>query len=103
MKKLLALSFFSMFVASQANAAFIKTVEGDDMAGIEVTAVFSDSSSETLVWASLGGSLGGVGGTYIPGGAGVLVVAALTLLAFRIGPAGGNLPGGGLSSTAIEL
>lgn len=63
MKKLLALSFFSMLVASQANAAFIKTVEGDDMAGIEVTAVFSDSSSETVVWASLGGSLGGVGGT----------------------------------------
>jgi hypothetical protein len=63
MKKLLALSFFSMFVVSQAHAGFISAVNGDDMAGISVTVTLDDNTSETLVWAATGLDEGGVFGT----------------------------------------
>ena len=63
MKKLLALSFFSMFVASQAHAGFISTVNGDDMTGISVTVTLEDDSFETLVWGATGVDKGGVFGT----------------------------------------
>lgn len=63
MKKLLLLGFLSMFGASQAHAGFISIVDGADMAGIEVTATFSDASTETLTWAALTADSGGVSGT----------------------------------------
>ena len=63
MKKLLAFGFLSMLLSSQAHAGFISVITGADMAGIEVTATFSDTSTETLVWADLGGDKGGVSGS----------------------------------------
>lgn len=63
MKKLLGLGFAAAMFASQAQAAFILNVTGSDMAGIEVTATFADTSTETITWASLGGNAGGVNGT----------------------------------------
>ena len=63
MKKLLALSFFSMFVASQAHAGFISTVEGDDMAGISVKVTLEDDSTETIVWTATGVDSGGAFGS----------------------------------------
>jgi hypothetical protein len=50
MKKFLLLSFLSFFAASQANAGFIKTITGADMAGIEVTVTYANNPSETLTW-----------------------------------------------------
>jgi hypothetical protein len=50
MKKFLLLSFLSFFAASQANAGFIKTITGADMAGIEVTVTYASNPSETLTW-----------------------------------------------------
>jgi hypothetical protein len=63
MKKLLGLGFAAAMFASQAQAAFIWNVTGSDMAGIEVTATFADTSTETLNWADLGGDKGGVTGS----------------------------------------
>jgi hypothetical protein len=63
MKKFLTLSFLSMFVASQANAGFISVITGADMAGIQVTATFTDTSTEVLDWAALTADSGGVTGT----------------------------------------
>jgi hypothetical protein len=63
MKKILLISFLSMFVGTQAHAGFISVVTGADMAGIEVTATFSDSSTETLTWEALTADSGGVTGT----------------------------------------
>lgn len=59
MKKLLALGFLSLFIGSQANASFIKTVTGSDMAGIEVTVTFEDDGSmESGIWAATGAMMG---------------------------------------------
>jgi hypothetical protein len=63
MKKFLLLGFLSMFAASQANAGFISAVSGADMAGIQVTATFTDTSTEILDWAALTADSGGVTGT----------------------------------------
>lgn len=63
MKKLLLLGFLSMFGASQAHADFISVVNGADMAGIEVTATFSDSTTETIIWGAQSADSGGVSGT----------------------------------------
>lgn len=75
MKKFLLLGFLSMFGASQAQASFMNVVTGADMAGLQVTANFSDGFSETLTWqvisagsgltdtVSLEGEEGGVVGT----------------------------------------
>lgn len=63
MKKFLLLGFLSMFAASQAHAGFIKTVTGADMAGIQITATFSDTTTEILNWAALTADSGGVTGT----------------------------------------
>ena len=63
MKKLLALSFFSMFVASQANAGFISTVTGEDMAGISVKVTLEDDSTETISWIATGVDTGGAFGS----------------------------------------
>jgi len=64
MKKLLVLGFLSMFGASQAQAGFISIINGADMAGIEVTATFSDMTpDETFTWAALTADSGGVTGT----------------------------------------
>jgi hypothetical protein len=63
MKKLLGLGFAAAMFASQAQAAFIWNVTGSDMAGIEVTATYADTSTETITWASLGGNAGGVSGS----------------------------------------
>lgn len=55
MKKLLALGFLSLFIGSQANASFIKTTTGSDLAGIEVTVTFEDDGSmESGIWAATG-------------------------------------------------
>lgn len=55
MKKLLALGFLSLFIGSQANANFIKTTTGSDLAGIEVTVTFADDGSmESGIWAATG-------------------------------------------------
>lgn len=63
MKKFLLLGFLSMFGMSQANAGFISVVTGADMAGIEVTATYSDASTQTLTWEALTADSGGVTGT----------------------------------------
>lgn len=63
MKKLLGLGFATVMLAGQAHAGFISMVTGSDMAGIEVTAVFSNLPSETKTWGDLGGNAGGVTGT----------------------------------------
>ncbi|MBU3004325.1 hypothetical protein [Paraglaciecola arctica] len=63
MKKLLLLGFLSMFVGTQAHAGFISIVNGADMAGIEVTATFSNSTTETIVWEAQSADSGGVSGT----------------------------------------
>ncbi len=63
MKNFLLVGFLSMFAASQAQAGFISLVTGADMAGIEVTATFSDMSTETLTWEALTADSGGVSGT----------------------------------------
>lgn len=75
MKKFLLLGFLSMFGASQANAGFIQTVTGADMAGMQVTVNYLGGFSETLTWevtsvgngltdnASLETAIGGVTGT----------------------------------------
>lgn len=63
MKKLLGLGFAAAMFAGQAHAGFISLVTGSDMAGIEVTAVFSNLPSETKTWGDLGGNAGGVTGT----------------------------------------
>jgi hypothetical protein len=64
MKKLLALGFLSLFMGSQAHAGFIGTITGADMAGIEVTATFSDgSANEELVWSATDAVSGGVTGS----------------------------------------
>ncbi|KXI27240.1 PEP-CTERM sorting domain-containing protein [Paraglaciecola hydrolytica] len=63
MKKLLGLGLAVAMFASQAQAAFIWDVTGADMAGIEVTATYSDQTpSQTLTWEDLGGDAGGVSG-----------------------------------------
>lgn len=58
MKKCLLVGFLALF-ASQVNAAFIEGVTGADMAGMTVTAEFSNGSSETLVWSAMGTEAGG--------------------------------------------
>lgn len=58
MKKYLLAGLFTLF-ASQSNATFIEGVTGADMAGMTVTAEFSDGSSDTLVWNAIGVEVGG--------------------------------------------
>lgn len=58
MKKYLLAGLFTLF-ASQSNATFIEGVTGADMAGMTVTAEFSDGSSDTLVWNAMGVEVGG--------------------------------------------
>ncbi|GGF67571.1 hypothetical protein [Alteromonas lipolytica] len=50
MKKFVLALVVALFACGQANASFISTVTGADMAGMEVTVTFEDNSSETLVW-----------------------------------------------------
>lgn len=50
MKKLLLIGFLTMFGAGQAHASFISIITGADMAGLQVTADFSDGFTETLTW-----------------------------------------------------
>lgn len=69
MKKLLGLGFAAALFAGQANAGFISVVNGADMAGISVTATFTNLSTETFIWTSSTSSTsststaGGVDGT----------------------------------------
>ena len=58
MKKYLLAGLFTLF-ASQSNAAFIEGVTGADMAGMTVTAEFSDGSTDTLMWNAMGTDMGG--------------------------------------------
>jgi hypothetical protein len=44
-----------------------EAITADDMVGLIVVVRFSDATSETAVWADLGGSSGGVSGSSIPG------------------------------------
>lgn len=57
MKKCLLVGFLAFF-ASQVNAAFIEGVTGADMAGMAVTAEFSNGSTETLMWSATGADAG---------------------------------------------
>mgnify|MGYP000038273667 CR=1 FL=1 len=51
MKKLLtAFGLLTMLLSSQVQAGFIKTVTGEDMAGIEITVTYQDTTAETVVW-----------------------------------------------------
>tara|TARA_R110000868_G_scaffold278603_1_gene538429 strand:- start:155 stop:796 length:642 start_codon:yes stop_codon:yes gene_type:complete len=63
MKKLLGLGFAAAMFAGQAHAGFISMVTGSDMAGISVTVMLDDNSTETLVWSSIDATTGGVSGT----------------------------------------
>jgi hypothetical protein len=49
-KKLILLSFLTVFINSSAYAGFISTVTGADMAGMNVTVTYDDGTSESLIW-----------------------------------------------------
>ncbi|MCF2949898.1 PEP-CTERM sorting domain-containing protein [Paraglaciecola aquimarina] len=50
MKKLLAIGLLSLFIGGQAQAGFIKSVTGADMAGIEVTVTYDDATTDSAIW-----------------------------------------------------
>ena len=60
-KLLLGAALLTSSAASQAG--FIHDITGADMAGIEVTALFGDGTSETKVWAANGADSGEATGT----------------------------------------
>ncbi|WP_158967172.1 hypothetical protein [Paraglaciecola sp. L3A3] len=61
MKKLIALGFLTMFTASQAQASFMTTITGIDMAGIEVTANFDGGTSQSFTWGVVDAGIGNDG------------------------------------------
>ncbi|MEG3766082.1 PEP-CTERM sorting domain-containing protein [Alteromonas sp. 14N.309.X.WAT.G.H12] len=72
MKKSALFGAAALLLSSQASAAYISTVTGSDMVGMDVTVTFSDMSTETVTWSSilmddsvdyLEGYIGGVYGT----------------------------------------
>jgi len=50
MKKLILVSFLTMFIGNSANASIISIITGADMAGMEVTVTFDGGLTETVVW-----------------------------------------------------
>jgi hypothetical protein len=49
-KKLILVSFLTMFIGNSANASFISVITGADMAGMEVKVTFAGGSTETVIW-----------------------------------------------------
>jgi hypothetical protein len=78
---------------SQFGVAESTSVDGAEMAGMQVTAFYGDGSSESLTWQATGRRVGGVAGSYITmmyeSGLFTLTVAQ-TLTSFIFETAGGN-------------
>jgi hypothetical protein len=49
-KKLILVSFLTMFIGNSANASFVSIITGADMAGMDVTVTFDSGLTETVTW-----------------------------------------------------